>query len=124
MTDHTTNSLWIEKFTITEFFKRITVQFWKRSYELGITILRWFLFATFIAVVISTLAECRPFSHYYQVIPDPGPQCRQAYVQLITMGAADVLTDLLLVAFPVPIILRSAMKKMRYARPSVSVGLC
>ncbi|KAI9825690.1 MAG: hypothetical protein M1832_001034 [Thelocarpon impressellum] len=105
--------LWIEKFTITEFFKRITSSFWKRSYEVGILALRWFLLATFLAIVVSTLAECRPFAHYWQVAPDPGPQCRQGYVQLLTMGTANVMTDLLLMCFPIPIILRSSMRAMR-----------
>ena len=108
-------SLWIQKLTITEFFTRITDTFWKRSSELGIRYLRWFLLVTFLAVVISTLAECHPFQHYWQVVPDPGAQCRQAYAQLLTMGTANVLTDLLLVLFPIPIILRSAMKLMRCA---------
>ncbi|KAI9852090.1 MAG: hypothetical protein M1838_001887 [Thelocarpon superellum] len=105
--------LWVQKLTITEFFTRITNSFWKRSSELGISFLRWFLLATFTAVVIATLGECHPFDRYWQVIPDPGPQCRQAYAQLLTMGAANVLTDLLLIGFPIPIILRSAMKLMR-----------
>lgn len=64
---------------------------------------------TFIAVVIATLAECQPFFRYWQVVPDPGAKCRQGYSQLITMGASDVTTDVLLVAFPIPIILKSHM---------------
>jgi len=64
---------------------------------------------TFIAVVIATLAECKPFFKYWQVAPDPGAKCRQGYSQLITMGASDVTTDVLLVAFPIPIILKSHM---------------
>ena len=64
---------------------------------------------TFIAVVIATLAECQPFHKYWQVVPDPGAQCRQGYAQLITMAVSDVTTDVLLVAFPIPIILKSHM---------------
>ncbi|KAI9674230.1 MAG: hypothetical protein M1817_002048 [Caeruleum heppii] len=105
--------LWIEKWTVCEFFKRITGSFWKRSYEIGIQFLRWFLVVTFIAVVISNFTECRPTHHYWQVVPDPGPRCRQGYAQLLTMGTLDVITDLLLVCFPIPIILRSSMRAMR-----------
>lgn len=75
--------------------------------------LRWTLLATFIAVVISDLAECRPFHHYWQVLPDPGGQCRQGYVQLLTMATCNVLTDLMLVIFPIPILLRSHMQLKR-----------
>jgi hypothetical protein len=59
------------------------------------------------------LAECQPFSHYWQVVPDPGGQCRQGYAQLITMATCNVITDLLLVIFPIPIILNSHMNVKR-----------
>ena len=76
---------------------------------MGLQCIRWFLVVTFIGVVIATLAECQPFPNYWQVVPDPGPNCRQGHAQLITMGSADIVTDLLLVCFPIPIILKSAM---------------
>ncbi|TVY41845.1 hypothetical protein LOCC1_G004839 [Lachnellula occidentalis] len=82
------------KLTISEFFKRL-------------------ISITFVAVVIADIAECQPFTHYYQVVPDPGPQCRQGYAQLLTMGTANVITDLLLVLFPIPIIIRSKMGMKR-----------
>lgn len=78
-------------------------------------IIRGILLATFIAVVISDLAECQPFSHYWQVLPDPGGRCRQGYAQLLTLAACNVLTDLLLVIFPIPIILRSGLTVKRKA---------
>lgn len=68
---------------------------------------------TFAAVVIATLAECQPFYKYWQVIPDPGPNCRQGHAQLMTMGISDMITDLLLVVFPIPIVLRSSMTVKR-----------
>jgi hypothetical protein len=64
-------------------------------------------------VFIATLVECHPTNHYWQVVPDPGPQCRQGYAQLLTMGIADIITDILLVAFPIPIIVRSGMPLRR-----------
>lgn len=106
-------SLWIAKFTISEFLKRLTNQVWKRSYERGLQFIRWFLVVTFIAVVIATLAECQPFNHYWQVVPDPGAKCRQGKSQLVTMGTSDVITDLLIVGFPIPIILKSTMAPKR-----------
>lgn len=68
-----------------------------------------FLVLTFIGVVVATLAECQPFNHYWQVVPEPKPQCRQGYGHLLTMGVTDIITDILLVFFPIPIILRSGM---------------
>ncbi|KAI5248037.1 hypothetical protein E4T42_05792 [Aureobasidium subglaciale] len=105
--------IWISKFTVSEFLKRITSAIWRRSYEIVLRCIRIFLVATFIAVVIATLAECQPFDHYWQVVPDPGPQCRQGYAQLITMGTADMITDVLLVAFPIPIVIRSQINLKR-----------
>ncbi|KAG9660042.1 hypothetical protein KCU64_g3463, partial [Aureobasidium melanogenum] len=105
--------IWISKFTVSEFLKRITSAIWRRSYEVGLQCIRIFLVATFIAVVIATLSECQPFDHYWQVVPDPGPSCRQGYAQLITMGTADIITDILLVAFPIPIVLRSQIRLKR-----------
>lgn len=102
------------KYTVSEFLKRLTERFWKKGYEWGLRGIRIFLIATFFMVVIATLAECRPnFKHYWQVVPDPGPQCRQGYAQLLTMGITDIVTDVLLVAFPIPIIFRSAMPLKR-----------
>jgi hypothetical protein len=101
------------KLAISEFFKRLTLTIWRRSYEITLQCIRWFLLVTFVAVVIADLAECQPIDHYWQVVPDPGAKCRQGYAQLITMGTADVVTDILLVVFPIPIIIRSRMKFKR-----------
>ncbi|KAI7160266.1 hypothetical protein KC349_g3587 [Hortaea werneckii] len=99
--------IWLSKLTVSEFLKRITIRIWRPSYETVLHGIRIFLAMTFVAVIIATLAECQPFEDYYQLIPDPGPQCRQGYAQLLTMGTCDVITDILLVAFPIPIVLRS-----------------
>ena len=107
-------SLWIAKFTISEFLKRLTSQVWKRTYELGLRFIRYFLLVTFLAVVVATLAECQPFTHYWQVMPDPGAKCRQGVAQLMTMATSDVLTDILLVGFPIPIVLKSNIPLKRY----------
>lgn len=101
------------KYTLSEFLKRLTERFWKKGYEWGLRVIRIFLIVTFTAVVIATLAECQPFTHYWQVKPTPKPQCRQGFTQLITMGVADIITDVLLIAFPIPIIIRSGMPLKR-----------
>ena len=102
-------SLWIAKLTVSEFLKRLTSRFWKRSYEIVLQTIRYFLLITFIGVVIATLSECQPFNHYWQVRPDPGASCREGVAQLMMMGTSDIVTDLLLVCFPIPIVLKSQM---------------
>lgn len=101
------------KNTVLEFFKRLTGLTWSRTYANGVLAIRYILGGTFIAILISDLAECQPFNHYWQVLPDPGAHCRQGYVNLLTTGACNVLTDLLLVLFPVPIIINSQMSVKR-----------
>lgn len=101
------------KNTILEFFKRLTGLTWSRTYSNGVLAIRCVLGATFIAILISDLTECQPFNHYWQVLPDPGGHCRQGYVNLLTTGVCNVLTDLLLVLFPVPIIINSSMSLKR-----------
>jgi hypothetical protein len=108
-------SLWILKFAILEFFRRLNIN-WNRSYELALLAVRVVLVTTFAAVVISDLVECQPFTHYWQVLPDPGGQCRQGYAQLLTMAICNILTDLLLIIIPVPVILGSSMSRKRKFR--------
>ncbi|KAI2707347.1 hypothetical protein CBS147332_7001 [Penicillium roqueforti] len=105
--------IWTTKVTMCEFLKRVTGLAWRRSTTFFLRFISYFLVSTLIAVVIATLAECQPFYHYWQVVPDPGPTCRAGYVNLITMGSCDVLTDLLLVAIPIPIILMAQMPLKR-----------
>jgi hypothetical protein len=101
------------KFAVSEFLKRLTSRFWKKRYDWGLRAIRIFLAITFAMVLVATLTECHPTTHYWQVIPDPGPQCRQGYAQLLTMGITDIVTDILLIAFPIPIIVRSSMPLKR-----------
>lgn len=105
--------IWVSKLTVSEFLKRLARASWKKSYQRGLHFIRIFLLVTFLAVVIATLTECQPFDHYWQVVPDPGPRCRQGFAQLITMGVADIITDILLVCWPIPIIVRSRMPLKR-----------
>lgn len=96
---------------------------WRRSIQRFLRFIYYFLASTLVAVVIATLAECQPFSHYWQVIPDPGISCRSGYANLITMGTCDIITDLLLVAFPVPIILMAQMPFKRKASLAILFAL-
>lgn len=105
--------IWLNKLTVSEFLKRITIRIWRRSYEITLQGIRIFLFVTFGGVVIATLAECQPFNHYWQVIPDPGAHCRQGYAQLLTMGTCDIVTDILLIGFPIPVVLNSGQSWKR-----------
>lgn len=107
------NSIWIAKLAVWEFLRRLTRTYWKQNYNLALRLIRVCLGLTFCAVVLSTITECSPIVDYWQVLPDPGPACRQGYAHLITMGAADILTDILLIVFPIPIVIFSTMALKR-----------
>lgn len=96
---------------------------WRRSLQVALQMIYFFLGSTLIAVIIATLAECQPFDHYWQVVPDPGMNCRAGYANLITMGTCDVITDLLLVAFPIPIVLMTNMPVKRKIALALSFAL-
>ncbi|KAI5844037.1 hypothetical protein DFP73DRAFT_551362 [Morchella snyderi] len=72
-----------------------------------------FLFLTFAAVMVSTLLECRPFNHYWQVIPNPGKACTFAEAQLYTTGACNIATDLVLILYPLPMIFHTSLPQKR-----------
>ncbi|KAL4806566.1 hypothetical protein BDV18DRAFT_159738 [Aspergillus unguis] len=97
--------IWAAKLTVCEFLNRIAGITWRRSVRFFLIFIYYFLGSTLLAVVIATLAECQPFSHHWQVVPDPGAKCRSGIANVITMGACDIITDLLLVGFPIFIIL-------------------
>ncbi|RAL12926.1 putative integral membrane protein Pth11-like [Aspergillus homomorphus CBS 101889] len=107
--------IWTAKITVCEFLKRVSGMIWRRSLNIFRKLLYYFLASTLLAVVIATLAECSPFYRYWQVVPDPGPKCRLGYANLVVMGTCDVITDLLLVAFPIPFIMMTHMALKRKA---------
>ncbi|KAK4173336.1 hypothetical protein QBC36DRAFT_58605 [Triangularia setosa] len=101
--------LWLLKLVTLEFFDRLVGLSGRNRYTMLLRSMRIALAATFLAVVISNLVECQPFPKYWQVTPDPGPQCRQGYANLLTVSVCNALTDLLLVVFPVPIVIQSRL---------------
>ncbi|RMJ25065.1 integral membrane protein, partial [Aspergillus sp. HF37] len=107
--------IWTAKLAVCEFLSRLSEMLWRRSIIFFLRFIRYFLASTLVAVIIATLAECQPFDNYWQVVPDPGTACRSGYAYLITMGACSVMADLLLVAFPIPIILMAKMPWKRKA---------
>lgn len=93
------------------FVRRLAEPFWQSSHKILMRCLHAFLVITFLAIVTSELAACQPFSHYWQVIPDPGTQCRSGYAYLFTMATLNTITNLSLFLFPLPAILISRLPK-------------
>ncbi|KAH6711132.1 hypothetical protein BKA61DRAFT_110221 [Leptodontidium sp. MPI-SDFR-AT-0119] len=122
--------LWAIKYSTSMFLRTLTEAVWQRSHQRMLRYLHIFLGATFIATVISDLGACQPFSHYWQVTPDPGPQCRQGYAHLITTGVLNIVTNLAIIIFPIPMILKSRLPRaqkisimLRLGLPMLSIAL-
>lgn len=73
--------IWTAKFTVLDFLKRMTERFWRRSFEIGMRFITWYLVLSFIAVLLSTILECRPIHEYWEV--KPYHHCTQAFAQLV-----------------------------------------
>ena len=112
--------LWLLKVVTLEFFGRLVGLTSTKSYTILLRCIRATLAVTFLAVIIADLAECHPFAHYWQVVPDRGGECRQGYAHLLTLTVCNVFTDILLVVFPVPIVSRS---RLSLGRKTLVVGL-
>ncbi|ODA77839.1 hypothetical protein RJ55_06441 [Drechmeria coniospora] len=106
-------TLWTLKLTTLAFLARLVGASMKQVYQRLVDFLRLMLAATFLAVVVSALAECQPFSHAWQVLPDPGPKCRQGFAHLLTVGICSAVMDAVLVIFPVPIIMSTRIPTKR-----------
>ncbi|MCJ1369066.1 hypothetical protein MMC20_000274 [Loxospora ochrophaea] len=68
-------------------------------------VLIWGTNTSYVAVSVVTFSECRPFSGYWTVLPDPGVCCR-AQLQLMTYGVLNIITDLMLIFLPLPLLLK------------------
>ena len=70
---------------------------------------------TFIAVVLVTFLECRPFRLYWQLSPPPG-NCTDAYSQLLLQCFCNIFLDLMVLVISLPLLKfrhRDASKNLR-----------
>lgn len=96
------------------FLRTLTESAWSKYHRQMLQYLHIVLAATFLGTVISVIAECQPFPHYWQVSPDPGPKCRQGHGHLVTAGVLNILTNLILVVFALPMIWKARLPHKEY----------
>lgn len=73
------------------------------------------LIVTWVSIVVTVLASCRPLNKMWQIFPDPGPIC-YAGVSPILIGvtlAGNILTDIYLISIPVPALLRASLGRVQ-----------
>ncbi|KAJ5497821.1 hypothetical protein N7453_006872 [Penicillium expansum] len=107
--------LWLQKLVLLDTYGRLLTHLrWEK-----VTMISYIgIFAvTYIVVQIVTFTECDPFNHYWIVLPDPGICC-QAQLQLIVLGVLNIITDVMLIALPIPVLVivkRSVVEKIQLA---------
>ncbi|KAF1915508.1 hypothetical protein BDU57DRAFT_275566 [Ampelomyces quisqualis] len=102
-----TGMLWTLKICMLVFLSRVTSGL--PSAEL--------IMPVFYGVIVSWLANillfftaCRPFHRYWQIYPDPGKHCTPENPAFyITVLAVNLITDLSIVAIPIPMLVRAQL---------------
>src|SRR4051812_24300949 len=80
--------------------------------------------ASYVATLLAIFIGCRPFKHYWQVVPDPGNNCQAAISLTIvwTSFAANVSTDIYLIAIPLPMLWQSSLKLLNKIASTIILG--
>ncbi|KAI5776318.1 hypothetical protein EDC01DRAFT_763384 [Geopyxis carbonaria] len=98
--------LWIMKFCMIFFYRRLTLGLWQQKVLWHIT---WICAITYVGGLVTILFSCRPIQRNWQVRPDPGILCTQGWTFYGVTGTTNLLTDLLLFTIPLPLILRARL---------------
>uniref|UniRef100_A0A0D2Y0K4 Rhodopsin domain-containing protein n=1 Tax=Fusarium oxysporum (strain Fo5176) TaxID=660025 RepID=A0A0D2Y0K4_FUSOF len=79
---------------------------------------------TFIATMIAIFAGCQPFHKYWQINPDPGNSCQAAISKPIVWVsfAANISTDIYLIAIPLPMLWGSSLKMIKKIASTIVLG--
>ncbi|KAH8689480.1 hypothetical protein BGW36DRAFT_308633 [Talaromyces proteolyticus] len=94
--------LWLQKLVLLDTYRRLIRHMsWEKItlWAYGVVFA-----ATYVVVQTVTFTECHPFDRYWIVLPDPGPCCR-AQVQLIVLGVLNIVTDVMLIILPIPVLI-------------------
>lgn len=104
-----TTILWLQVCILLLFYARITYGI---NWVARVVKITWVaVAATYVAVTLVTLLECRPLKLYWQVTPDPG-RCARAYAQLLTQTLSNIALDVLLIVIAWPI---AGLRKRTFA---------
>ncbi|KAH7144333.1 hypothetical protein B0J13DRAFT_554964 [Dactylonectria estremocensis] len=97
--------LWCLKLALLGFYSRFVDIFaWGRRVVNGIW---WFIAFTFVAVLITTLVECRPLSLMWALNDDDDDSkqtCHRALGNLLLMAVCNIISDVALIILPFPIL--------------------
>ncbi|KAI5803582.1 hypothetical protein DFH27DRAFT_52831 [Peziza echinospora] len=112
--------LWSLKASILLFYGRVT----KGAREQKNVRYAWYaLGVSMLACVIALFTVCRPFHKNWQIYPDPGRNCTDGIKYVWILGIFNIATDLMLLAIPLPIVLRLQTTPRRKIMLSILFGL-
>ncbi|KAH9206520.1 hypothetical protein DL95DRAFT_347456 [Leptodontidium sp. 2 PMI_412] len=112
--------LWCTKMCLLELYLRIckNLPMYRR---VGLWI-RASLYITFVVIVLVTLLECRPIKLMWNGDP-AGALCRRARLNLVTMGVANIVTDIALIVFPISFLRQAGLDFSRFLRLGILFAL-
>lgn len=96
-----TLSLWLQICLLLLFYSHIMATI--RWVKVMIYVTWAVTIATFVAVTVIGVTECRPIHRYWQISPDPGA-CVKAYAQLLSQCISNIVIDLMLLVISFPIL--------------------
>ncbi|KAI1860683.1 uncharacterized protein JN550_011408 [Neoarthrinium moseri] len=93
--------LWSLKGVMLCFFKRLTMGLWQARLT---NWLMWICAGSYFVVLLTVIFTCFPTDKNWQVVPDPGLKCTFRSQNFIVTAILNVITDLAILAIPVPIL--------------------
>ncbi|PGG98252.1 hypothetical protein GX51_06900 [Blastomyces parvus] len=94
--------IWTLKMNMLFFYKRVVNGLWVEKFIFPAQLI---LGATGSSILLLLGFTCRPFHKLFQVYPDPGPLCTpQSLAFLIPILVMNILTDMMIMAIPLPVL--------------------
>ncbi|KAL0942842.1 uncharacterized protein CTRU02_200728 [Colletotrichum truncatum] len=93
--------IWVLKFTVLFFYKRLTLGILRRKTLIG---LFWLCGLSYIALCLTITLSCSPYSDNWRIRPLPGPECTFRPQNFWMLLWLNVITDAALLSIPVPIL--------------------
>ncbi|KAF7550891.1 hypothetical protein G7Z17_g5398 [Cylindrodendrum hubeiense] len=115
--------IWSLKLSMLFFYTRLTDGL-GRPYRIRIQVGFALVIATFIASFLAIFLGCRPFHKYWQINPDPGNSCQAAVSKPVVWVsfAANVSTDIYLIAIPLPMLWQSSLRMLKKIASTIVLG--
>ncbi|CAI6099809.1 unnamed protein product [Clonostachys chloroleuca] len=96
--------LWAIKASLCAFYSRLTDGV--HGYRVRILTGYAIIGVTYLVIILTYLLSCQPFSHFWQIYPDPGNLCQPALskVYILLSVTLNITTDAYLILIPVPML--------------------